>query len=85
MAQIGDKGVQVIKEMLNQKVDKYISISAFVRTARVFYGSKTDWLFPRTQNSGRKFWMKLISPNSPCTPGVIRCIMTSDPCIGGPG
>jgi hypothetical protein len=23
MAQIGDKGVQVIKEMLNQKVDKY--------------------------------------------------------------
>jgi hypothetical protein len=23
MAQIGDKGVQVIKEMLEQKVDKY--------------------------------------------------------------
>jgi hypothetical protein len=23
MTQIGDKGVQVIKEMLNQKVDKY--------------------------------------------------------------
>jgi hypothetical protein len=81
MAQMGDKGVQVIKEMLEQKVDKY---NAFVRIAREFYGLKTDWLFLRILNSERKYWMKLTFPNSPCTPAVTRCIMISDLCIGGP-
>jgi hypothetical protein len=52
MAQIGDKGVEVIKEMLNQKV---INTNVFVRIARMFYGLRTIWLFPKTPNSGRKY------------------------------
>jgi hypothetical protein len=44
MAQLSAKDVQIIKEMLNQKVDKY---KFFVRTTRAFYGLKTDWLFSR--------------------------------------
>jgi hypothetical protein len=63
-------------------VDKY---NAFVRTTREFYGLETDWLFLRIPNSGRKYWMKLIFPNFPCTPAVTRCVMILDPCIGGPG
>jgi hypothetical protein len=55
MAQLSDKGVQIIKEMLHEK---WISINVFVRTARAFYGLKSDWLFPRIQNSESKFWMR---------------------------
>jgi hypothetical protein len=64
---------------------RWISTNAFVRTTREFYGLKIDWLFLRILNSGRKYWMKLIFPNFPCTPAVTRCIMISDLCIGGPG
>jgi hypothetical protein len=81
MAQLSDKGVQIIK----CSIKRWISINAFIRTARVLYGSKTDWLFPRIQNSGRKFWTRPISQNFPCTPEVTKCIMTLDPYIGGPG
>jgi hypothetical protein len=63
---------------------RWISTNAFVRKAREFYGLKTDWLFLRIQKSGRKYWMKLIFLNSLCTPAVTRCIMISNPCIGGP-
>jgi hypothetical protein len=73
LAQLGDKGAQIIKEMLTQKVK---SISAFARTSRVCYGLKTNLLFPRIQNLGRKFWTRLISPNFPYTLGAIRCTMT---------
>jgi hypothetical protein len=82
LAQIGDKGVKALRKCSNKR---WISTNAFVRTAREFYGLKTDWLFLETQNSGRKYWTKLIFPSFPCTPGVTRCIMTSDPYIGGPG
>jgi hypothetical protein len=81
MAQIGDKGVQVIKEMIEQKVE---NTNVSVRTAKGFYGLETDWLFPRTPSSERKYWMKLTFPNFPCTPTVTRCIMISDLCTGGP-
>ena len=80
-AQIEDKGVQVIKEMIKQKQK---NTSASVRTAREFYGLEIDWLFPRTLSSERRYWMKLTFQNSPCTPAVTRCIMTSDPYTGGP-
>jgi hypothetical protein len=46
MAQIGDKGVQVIKEMIEQKAE---NTNVSVRTAKGFYGLETDWLFPRTR------------------------------------
>jgi hypothetical protein len=81
MAQIGDKGVQVIKEMIRQKAEKY---KCFHRDSEGSYGLGTDWLFPRTQSSERKYWMKLTFQNFPCTPAVTRCIMTSDPYTGGP-
>jgi hypothetical protein len=82
MAQISDKGVQVIKEMLNQKVDKY---KCFRQDRKGVLCLRTDWLFPKIHNSRRKSWTKLIFPNFPCTPEVTRCITTSDPCIGRPG
>ena len=80
-AQIEDKGVQVIKEMIKQKAEKY---KCSVRTAREFYGLEIDWLFPRTLSSERRYWMKLTFPNSPCTLTVTRCIMISDLYTGGP-
>jgi hypothetical protein len=81
MAQIGNKGVQVIKEMIEQKVDKY---KCFRQDSKGILWFETDWLFLRTPSSERKFWMKLTFPNSPCTPAVTRCIIISDPCTGGP-
>jgi hypothetical protein len=80
-AQIEDKGVQVIKEMIKQKQK---NTNASGRTAEESYGLEIDWLFPRTLSSERRYWMKLTFQNSPCTPAVIRCIMISDPYTGGP-
>jgi hypothetical protein len=42
MAQFGDKGVQVIKEMLEQKVDKY---KCFRQDSKGVLRFETDWLF----------------------------------------
>jgi hypothetical protein len=81
-AQIGDKGVQVIKDMLKQKAK---NTSASVRTAWEFCGLEIDWLFPRTLSSEKRYWMKLTSPNSLCTRAATRCTMISDLYIGGPG
>jgi hypothetical protein len=59
MAQIGDKGVQVIKEMIKQKVFKY---KCFCQDSKKgFYGLETDWLFPRTPSSERKYWIAHLS------------------------
>jgi hypothetical protein len=80
-AQIEDKGVQVIKEMIKQKQK---NTNASGRTAKESYGLEIDWLFPRTLSSGRRYWMKLTFQNSPYTPRVKRCIMISDPYTGGP-
>jgi hypothetical protein len=74
MAQSGDKGVQVIKGMLEQKVDKY----------KCFRQDNKGVLWFEDRLVVPKYWMKLIFPNFPCTPAVTRCIMISDPCIGGP-
>jgi hypothetical protein len=81
MAQIGDKGVQVIKEMLEQKVDQY---KCFCQDSKGVLWFEDRLVVPKIQNSRRKYWMKLIFPNFPCTPAVTRCIMISDPCTGGP-
>jgi hypothetical protein len=72
IAQLGDKGVQTIKENLNQKVR---SISVFAKTARGYYGSKTNWWFLKMVTSRTKFWMRLTSPNSPCTQEAPKCTM----------
>jgi hypothetical protein len=82
VAQLGDKGVHIIKDMLTQKVEKY---KCFVTIARAYYGSKTNLLFPKIKILGRKFWMRLISPNFLYTLKATRCITTFDPHIGGLG
>jgi hypothetical protein len=79
-AQVEDKGVQVIKDMIKQKA-KNTSVSD--RTAREFYGLEIDWLFLRTLSSERRYWMKLTFANSPCTLVATRCTMISDLYIGG--
>jgi hypothetical protein len=64
MAQLSDKGVQIIKEMLSQKVEKY---KCFRQIVRAYYGSKIDLLFPRIRILGSKFWTKLICSSFQCT------------------
>ena len=63
MAQLSDKGVQIIKENLHQKIEKY---KCFAKIRRGYYGLKPDWWFLKIRISRRKSWMRLISPNSPC-------------------
>jgi hypothetical protein len=81
MAQIGDKGVQVIKEMIKQKVDKY---KCFRQDSKgiLWFGDRL--VVPRTSSPERKYWIKLTFQNFPCTQAVTRCIMISDLCTGGP-
>jgi hypothetical protein len=80
MAQIGDKGVQVIKEMIEQKAEKY---KCFHQDSKgiLWFGDRL--VVPKNPSSERKYWMKLTFLNSPCTPAVTRCIMTSNLCTGG--
>jgi trans-2-enoyl-CoA reductase len=67
--QISDKGIQVIKEMLNQKVDKY---KCFRRDSKGVLWFEDRLVVPKIQNSGRKSWTKLISQNFACvTPLVL--------------
>jgi hypothetical protein len=54
---------------------KWRSISAFAKTARGYYGLKTDRWFLKIGTSRRKFWMRLTSLNSPCTQEAPRCTM----------
>jgi hypothetical protein len=51
MAQLSDKGMQIIKENLHQKVEKY---KCFANTTRGYCGLKTDWWFLRIKTSRRK-------------------------------
>jgi hypothetical protein len=82
MVQIGDKGVQVIKEMLNQKVDKY---KCFRQDSKGVLWFEDRLVVPKNLELRKKILDELIFPSFPCTPEVTRCIMTSDPYIGGPG
>jgi hypothetical protein len=82
MPQIGDNGVQVIKEMLEQKVDKY---KCFRQDSKGVLWFEDRLVVPKNPELRKKYWTKLIFPNFPCTPAVTRCIMISDLCIGGPG
>jgi hypothetical protein len=81
MAQMGDKGVQVIKEMIEQKAEKY---KCFRQDSKgiLWFGDRL--VVPKNPELRKRYWMKLTFQNFPCTPAVIRCIMTSDPYTGGP-
>jgi hypothetical protein len=72
MAQLSEKGVQIIKENLHQKAKKY---NVFAKLGRVYYGLKTNWWFLKIKISRIKSWMRLISPNSPCIREAPRCTM----------
>jgi hypothetical protein len=51
MAQLSDKGVQIIKENLRQKTEKY---KCFHQDGKVYYGLKADWWFLKTRISRKK-------------------------------
>jgi hypothetical protein len=51
-AQIEDKGVQMIKEVVEQKTEKY---KCFRQDSKGIYGLETDWWFPRTLSSERRY------------------------------
>jgi hypothetical protein len=72
MAQLSDKGVQIIKENLHQKTEKY-NVSA--KMERVYCGLKADWWFLKARISRRKSWMRPISPNSLCIQEAPKCTM----------
>jgi hypothetical protein len=72
MAQLGDKGVQIIKENLNQKVEKY---KCFRQDSKGIIWFEDRLVVPKIGTSRRKFWMRLTSPNSPCTQEAPRCTM----------
>jgi hypothetical protein len=72
MSQLNDKGMQIIKENLHQKVEKYKS---FCQDSKGILWFKIDWWFLKIKISRRKSWMRLISPNSPCIRKAPRCTM----------
>jgi hypothetical protein len=81
IAHIGDKGVQVIKEMLEQRVDKN---KCFRQDSKGVLWFENRLVVPKNPELRQKILDEALFPNFPCTPAVTRCIMISDPCIGGP-
>jgi hypothetical protein len=81
MAQIGDKGVQVIKEMLEQKVDKYKCLCQDNKGVLWF---EDRLVVPKNPELKKKILDEAHLSKFPCTPAVTRCIMILDLCIGGP-
>jgi hypothetical protein len=81
MAQMGDKGVQVIKEMVEQKAEKY---KCFRQDSKgiLWFGDRL--VVPKNPELRKKILDELTFQNSPCTPAVTRCIMISDPYTSGP-
>jgi hypothetical protein len=72
MAQLSGKGVQIIKENLHQKVDKY---KCFCQDSKGILWFEDRLVVPKIETSRIKSWMRLISPNSPCTREAPRCTM----------
>jgi hypothetical protein len=63
MAQLSDKGVQIIKENLHQKVEKY---KCFRQDEKGVLWFKSRLVIPKNKDLKRKSWTSLISPNSLC-------------------
>jgi hypothetical protein len=82
MAQIGDKGVHVIKEMLNQKVDKS---KCFHQDSRGILWFEDRLVVPKNPELRKKILDEAHLSKFSVHPEVTRCIMTLDPYIGGPG
>ena len=82
MAQIGDKGVQVIKEMIEQKVDKY---KCFCQDTKGNLWFEDRLVVPKNSELRKKILDEAHLSKFSMHPAVTRCIMTSGPCIGEPG
>jgi hypothetical protein len=72
MAQLSDKGVQIIKENLHQKTEKYKCFRQYGKDI-LWFGSRL--VVPKNKDLKKKSWMRLISPNSPCIWEAPRCTM----------
>jgi hypothetical protein len=81
MAQIGDKGVQVIKDMLEQKVDKY---KCFRQDSKGVLWFEDRLVVPKNSELRKKLLDEAHLSKFSMHPVVTRCIMISDLCIGGP-
>jgi hypothetical protein len=82
MSQISDKGVQVIKEMLNQKVDNY---KCFRQDNKGVLWFEARLVIPKNPELRKKILDEAHLSNFSMHPEVTKCIMTSDPYIGGLG
>jgi hypothetical protein len=82
LAQIGDKGVQLIKEMLEQKVDKY---KCFRQDSKGVLWFEDRLVVPKNLELRKKILDEAHLSKFSMHPAVTRCIMTSGPCIGEPG
>jgi hypothetical protein len=82
MAQMGDKGVQVIKDMLEQKVDKY---KCFRQDDKGVLWFEDRLVVPKNPELRKKLLDEAHLSKFSMHPAVKRCIMISDLCIGGPG
>jgi hypothetical protein len=72
IAQLSDKGVQIIKENLHHKVEKY---KFFHQDGKGVLWFKSRLVIPKTRTSRRKSWTRLISPNSLCIREAPKCTM----------
>jgi hypothetical protein len=72
MAQLSDKGVQIIKKNLHQKVEKY---KCFRQDEKGVLWFKSRLVIPKTRTSRGKSWTRLISPNSLCIREAPKCTM----------
>jgi hypothetical protein len=72
MAQLSDKGVQIIKENLHQKTEKY---KCFRQDGKGILWFESRLVVPKNKDLKKKSWMRLISPNSLCIQGVPKCTM----------
>jgi hypothetical protein len=81
LAHIGDKGVHVFKEMLEQKMDKY---KCFRQDNKGVLWFEDRLVVPKNPELRKKILDEAHLSKFSMHPAVTRCIMTSDPCIGGP-
>jgi hypothetical protein len=81
MAQIGDKGVQVIKEMIKQKAEKY---KCFRQDSKGILWFIDRLVVPKNPELRKKILDEAHFSKFSMHPAAIRCIMTLDLYTGGP-
>ena len=72
LAQLSDKGVQIIKENLHQKTEKY---KCFRQDGKGILGFESRLVVPKNKDLKKKSWTRPISRNSLCIQGAPKCTM----------